>query len=563
MTNPAATATRRRPRGSATRRLSLLSVLALAAGLLAVIAGASPAFADHGPTRTYILDITPGQPGPPHFIRHSEYGQTIFLRAGVQDTSQSCLTIFPNCTAPTGTVYFYANGVLIASAEGGTKIDSRTRWFETTYCCLSPGTYTIQAFAQMHHFRDSWSFPVDYAVNKAGSEVLLHQSAATSTAGQPVSFSASVLGGNANSAQPTGSVQFTDNGAPLGAPVPLSSAGTAQTTAVLSPGSHTISAQYSGDGNFLPSEKQVVHTVQLAATSVSLTSNRNPSTAGEPVTFHAVVKRSVLGRIGGTVTFKVNGSVYGVVPVDGYQLEEHVWLTAWLGAGTHTVTAEYSGDANHAASASAALTQMVVRHQTTTALTSNLNPSMLGHPVSFRAVVSTSGPGTPTGTVRFMVGAGDAATTLGTATLEGGVATFTTSELGAGTQIVTAVYEGDASHDLSESEPLTQSVVACTITAPSTGGSTAGTPGNDVICGSSARDDIAGLGGDDIIAGFGGNDRLVGGDGNDTMSGGEGDDQLSGGAGNDTLSGDGGTDYAAGAGGTDACLAEHLADCEA
>ena len=563
MTNAVQTATRRRGRRSATRRLSLLSVLALAAGLLAVIAGASPAFADHGPTRTYILDITPGQPGPPHFIRPSDYGQTIFLRAGVQDTSQSCMTIFPNCTAPNGRVHFLANGVVFATAEGGREIDSRTSWFETTYCCLSPGTYRIQAYADMLHAGNSYSYAVDYAVNKAGTEVLLHQSGATSTPGQPVTFSASVLGGNAGSAQPTGTVQFTDNGAPLGAPVPVSIAGTAQlTTSSLSPGTHTISAQYSGDANFIPSERQVVHTVQLAATSVSLTSDNNPSTVGEPVELYAIVNETASGTPTGTVTFKDGATTLATVPlVDGFVFAS--LSTSTLAVGSHSITAVYSGDANFAPSTSAVLTQTVVRHQTTVALTSSANPSVPGQPVTFRAVVTTSGPATPSGTVRFEAGVGDAATSLGTGTLTGGVATLTTSALGAGTHTVTAVYEGNTSHSHSQSAPLSQTVVVCTITAPPTGGNTAGTAGNDVICGSSGADDIVGLGGDDIIVGFGGNDRLSGGDGNDTISGGEGNDQLSGGSGNDKLYGDGGTDYAAGTGGMDACFAEHLAECEA
>ncbi|MDV9203194.1 Ig-like domain-containing protein, partial [Streptomyces sp. Wh19] len=57
------------------------------------------------------------------------------------------------------------------------------------------------------------------------------------------------------------------------------------------------------------------------------------------------------------------------------------------------------------------------------------------------------GAGTPTGTVDFF----DGATLLGTGTLSGGVATFTTSTLAIGTHPLTAVYNGDANFTSSTS----------------------------------------------------------------------------------------------------------------
>jgi RTX calcium-binding nonapeptide repeat (4 copies) len=46
-----------------------------------------------------------------------------------------------------------------------------------------------------------------------------------------------------------------------------------------------------------------------------------------------------------------------------------------------------------------------------------------------------------------------------------------------------------------------------------------GTPGDDVIVGSSGNDVINGLGGDDLVCGGLGNDIINGGDGNDTLIG--------------------------------------------
>lgn len=88
----------------------------------------------------------------------------------------------------------------------------------------------------------------------------------------------------------------------------------------------------------------------------------------------------------------------------------------------------------------------------------------------------------------------------------------------------------------------------------------AGTPGNDVIFGTSAADVIAvltghdtvfGLDGDDIICAGPGNDRVFGGNGNDHASGGIGNDILYGQAGDDIFTGGPGNDLMFGTGGND------------
>lgn len=77
---------------------------------------------------------------------------------------------------------------------------------------------------------------------------------------------------------------------------------------------------------------------------------------------------------------------------------------------------------------------------TTTTLTSSPNPATVGESVTFTATVSSSA-GTPAegDTVNFMKGS----TWLGSGTLSGGQASFTTSTLPLGTSSVNAVYNGD------------------------------------------------------------------------------------------------------------------------
>jgi len=96
---------------------------------------------------------------------------------------------------------------------------------------------------------------------------------------------------------------------------------------------------------------------------------------------------------------------------------------------------------------------------TTTTLASAPNPSTYGQAVTFTAKV-TSSSGTPTGTVNVLNGA----TTVGSGTLSNGSATIVVSSLPAGTDSITAAYQGSASFAPSTSTPLTQTVTAATTT---------------------------------------------------------------------------------------------------
>ena len=92
---------------------------------------------------------------------------------------------------------------------------------------------------------------------------------------------------------------------------------------------------------------------------------------------------------------------------------------------------------------------------TKTTVTSSLNPSIFGQSVTFAATVKPqSGTGTPTGTVTFKNGT----KTLGTKTLSGGVAKYSTTKLAVGTKSITAVYSGDTSFTTSTSAALSQVV---------------------------------------------------------------------------------------------------------
>jgi hypothetical protein len=89
-------------------------------------------------------------------------------------------------------------------------------------------------------------------------------------------------------------------------------------------------------------------------------------------------------------------------------------------------------------------------------VTSSLNPSVRKQVVTFTATVAANPPGTgtPTGTVTFK----DGTRTVGSASLSGGQAGFTTSTLSKGTHQITAVYGGSSSFLTSTSSALVQTV---------------------------------------------------------------------------------------------------------
>jgi Bacterial Ig-like domain (group 3) len=215
-------------------------------------------------------------------------------------------------------------------------------------------------------------------------------------------------------------------------------------------------------------------TQSLPASTTAVLSSLNPSTAGQQVTFTAVVTASgFAGTPTGTVTFTIDGQTQTPVPlgvVGG--VDQAQFVTSTLAVGQHPVTAAYSGDTNVRPSSGSLPTQTVNSTNlpaTTTKITSSLSPSTAGQQVTFTAVVSAgTSTGTPTGTVTFTIdGHVQAPAQLA---VVGGVdeAKFVTSTLTTGHHSVAAAYSGDSTFAPSAvASPLLQIVnaVATTITA--------------------------------------------------------------------------------------------------
>jgi hypothetical protein len=125
-------------------------------------------------------------------------------------------------------------------------------------------------------------------------------------------------------------------------------------------------------------------------------------------------------------------------------------------AGTHILTAVYSGDTDHAGSTSNAISVIVLQDSTMTNVVSSANPAIYGQRVVFTATTEGAHE-IPSGAVRFL----DGSSVLGTAALNSaGVATLSTSSLAAGTHSITASYGATPNADSSTSGVLSQVVEA-------------------------------------------------------------------------------------------------------
>jgi hypothetical protein len=90
-----------------------------------------------------------------------------------------------------------------------------------------------------------------FNIGKAVANAAVTSSVNPSDFGQSVAFTATVTG-PAGTGTPAGTIQFKDSGTNLGAPAPLNASGVAQLiTSSLPTGSRTITAEYSGNANFL------------------------------------------------------------------------------------------------------------------------------------------------------------------------------------------------------------------------------------------------------------------------------------------------------------------------
>ena len=190
-------------------------------------------------------------------------------------------------------------------------------------------------------------------------------------------------------------------------------------------------------------------------------SSANPSVAGTGVSYTATVSAvaPASGIPTGTVAFLDGASTIPGCATQALVAGMASCSVTYAVAGSHAITAVYSGDPNFAVSSSAPLNQQVVLAESATTVTSPASVWAAGQAERFKATVSPVGPAhvTPSGTAAFM-DAGAPIPGCAAQPVVAGNASCSIAFTAIGTYPITAVYSGDAALTGSTSPALVLSV---------------------------------------------------------------------------------------------------------
>ncbi|NKR28327.1 hypothetical protein GS479_23465 [Rhodococcus hoagii] len=270
----------------------------------------------------------------------------------------------------------------------------------------------------------------------------------TAVTGTPVTLSASVTPANA-----VGTVQFKDNGASVGAPVTVTAGQATLPHAFTTAGAHSITADFLAGSGFVNSSAPA-QTVTVNAPTTTTLQVPASATTGAPVTFSVSVMPV---NAAGTVQFKDNGTAIGspVAVAAGQASVQHTFGAA----GSHSITAEFSGGPGFASSAAAAQTVTVADPDVETSLSvSAPGSATTGASVDLAATVS---PSTAVGSVQFKVNGSPAGAAV---PVSGGEAVLPYTFNAAGSFAVTAEFTGAAGFTNSSASAQSVTVVDPNVT---------------------------------------------------------------------------------------------------
>lgn len=363
-----------------------------------------------------------------------------------------------NAAKPSGfvsVVETLANGT---NNLGTAALDEATGQATVSTSSLTVGSHTVTArYAGNESFAGSESASVTHTVTKSGSTGVLKAWPTSIRYGDTVTLTDSVTPTTA-----TGEVTFTSSLVGVLGGGPLAGGGGTSNVRILSTsslpsGAHVMVATYAGDSNVAGNSSNPVYVdVHKAFSSTSLASSGTASTYGQAVTLTASVKGLGAESPSGIVQFK-DGDIDLGAPqpiVAGVA----TLTTAEIPAGSHTITAVYSGGRNHLPSTSDGVGLTVAKAKTSLLLETSLNPSGLGDPVTFTATVAPVAPGggTPVGAVQFK----DGTRSLGPPVpLAAGAASLSTRYLMAGTHAISVEFAETNNYEPS-SDTIAQTV-AC------------------------------------------------------------------------------------------------------
>jgi hypothetical protein len=178
------------------------------------------------------------------------------------------------------------------------------------------------------------------------------------------------------------------------------------------------------------------------------TSSSSPVLQGTGVVYNSTVPYTAPVAPTGSITYSVDGTAVTTVSVLGIYTGGvgASFSTNTLSAGSHIITASYSGDKNYASSvATSAITVTSSNSQMSLTLSSTQSSTIvLGAPFTINVLAQTLNAGpTPTGTISYSV---DGGTVTSGVALTSGATSFILSGLSILRHVVTVVYSGDMNY---------------------------------------------------------------------------------------------------------------------
>ena len=254
----------------------------------------------------------------------------------------------------------------------------------------------------------------------------------------------------------------------------LASGSVNSTTTVLPGGSYSVTAHYPGDGTFAASDSAPVPVTVTPEGSKVAVSFLTQNAQGFPLPFSSgpygstvYLRADVTGNSGngvptGTITFLDSGNAITGIPALTLNSQGNVLPTnpTLFTAGTHSITASYSGDPSFNASISPVDTFSITQATTGAQVPIVVSPVALGQSVSITGLVNVPSCGNPpTGTITFFNGSTQVGSpqTITVSSPETcyfqATASSTTSALTLGANSITEKYSGDINYTASVSLP--------------------------------------------------------------------------------------------------------------
>jgi hypothetical protein len=334
-----------------------------------------------------------------------------------------------------GTLRLFADSTELENQSG---FSSNSSFFPPVAVPGGSHQLTVRFDPDDNNSLQSFSNAIPITINPAPSTVSLTSNSNPIQQGFSLTFNAQVRAANTiQGAIPSGTVDFSEGGTDYGT-VPMNSVFAFATLNLsnLSPGSHIITASYSGDANYQPSTTTYQQVINLP-TSPTSTTVSSPSTS---YVYNQDIPLNV------TVTSN-NGTPTGQVAIiEGSNTPATATLSNGVGVatinhglpvGNHILNANYGGDSGFSTSSSSI--NISVSQATPTLQVTGAQQATVNQSTSYSAVLTAPFGGAIGGTVSV----NDGTASYGPFTVSGGTASCPISFTTVGSKVLTFQYSGD------------------------------------------------------------------------------------------------------------------------